>query len=1734
MNYSYFFVIGLLVTLQFSMYAQSASRCSSDEKMDEYFLANPELKIEYQKYSNDPIQAHENVSRMSTTTIPVHVIIVHPPGQSVGSGANLSFNHVMSQIDVLNEDFRRLNSDASNTPAVFSAADSEIEFCLATVDPDGLTTDGITRYATNQNFDNNESSIKSATGWDRNTYLNIWVTQTISALGYAYLPSTGSLPNAVLDGVVVLTETFGGPGFASLNPYNLGRTTTHEVGHYLGLRHVWGNGGCGNDDNIADTPTQSGSNFGCPNHPSPSCGNGGDMFMNYMDYVNDNCMNAFTQDQADYMNLILSTSRSSLQSAAGFACGSGADPLSLTLVDTEDISCFNAFDGQIEVDADGGSTPYTYTIFPSGQSNSNGLFQNLSGGTYTIEVEDDDGNIEDIETSIDEPSEIFPAITITSEISCHDGTNGEIFITATGGSGSGYSFEVPNQSPTNNSTIGNLETGFSMVTITDGSNCSVTAEIFFDNPPEMSLAIITQTNPSCYQGNDGIIEIEANGGNGNTYTYAIDGGNFGSNPTFFNLTEGSFLIEAQDTEGCTTSSTITLSDPEELVVEIASADALSCFDSGDGYLDISYSGGTGSISTSLLYNGVTTQGTEFSNLVSDTYVIMAEDANGCQDSEEYFLSQPEPLVLSSQDIIPPTCYGESTATLILDAQGGNSNYTYELNDIQYSTGIINDLYAGEFLVSVIDQNGCSDISSFIIENPVENSISVINVMDVDCSGEDNGAISVQHLNEQGSSTYMINEMSNTTGVFTDLAEGTYTVQSMDAEGCSASLDVIVNSTETIEIEFSEINNVSCNAASDGSITINANGTTSPLQYSIDGVNFVDNSTFEDLSAGNYSGYIRDNEGCTVSKPFEIIQPEILTLQLVETQDVLCNGDNSGAISIMIVGGTGNVDLLVNGDMSDLSSLQALSAGQYMIEVIDDNGCNDSRMVTISEPSDITLEMSESSNSSCSEATGSIMISASGGNGQLTYTLGSEQNQSGEFNQLASGAYDVIVTDESSCSNIFNVTVDQFADIALNIDQVANESCVGLGDGAIQFYTDGGTGDLTYFLNGEVINNQNQENLAPGQYTIEVTDEEGCNDSATITIDAAITLNLSIAMSTNATCFMSNDGMVIVEAEGGSGNYSYTANGLENTSGMFDGLESGNTEVIVTDMNGCTATTMVSISQPNQLILNESESVSPLCLNGSDGSVSLSVEGGTGQYTYAINDQTSMESTIMNLSSGTYDLTITDQNNCSIIETIIVDEGPEIILEEVNSIAPGCNGGNDAELIVSASNGLAPYTFTLNSETNSSGQFTNLSAGDYEVDVEDSNGCTTSQFFTIEDTQPIQVNSQASNDPRCFGGNDGEIEITAIGGTGEYTYTIEDETNQTGTFNSLSAGVYNIVIEDQNGCDQTLSIQLNEPEALTSADVVVSNPLCAGDSNGVINLGALGGNGQYSFMIDDIQNDNGIFENLEAGDYTYIITDSNDCSIIESLTLSNPEAMAIESFATESTTCYDSSDGSVTMNVTGGTGAIEYSIEGNNNPVGIFGDLEPTEYTLLAEDENGCMLESTFVISSPTIIDTSSVSIQPIDINTLGIINVEALGGTAPYSYSIDGINFQFESLFSELEGGMYTLFIQDDNACISEFIFEISSDKVVIGEPEGVTIDEGIYPNPVTDILTISFGSSSEQIITFTTFDAEGRYIESITEDFGSFYYDYTINMVDYAAGVYILSIASENIISYHKIVKID
>ncbi|MEO6719058.1 MAG: M43 family zinc metalloprotease [Ferruginibacter sp.] len=336
------FLLGLFITLSVTYTAQSQRICGTTDYTNQLLQSDPSFNAasqQIQKQVDSIIKRNSNIARRDTGAseiiyIPVVIHLLYKTPYE-----NISDAQIKSQLDVLNKDFRRLNDDRVNTPQAFKSAagDARIQFCLAQVDPKGARTSGINRVYTNKDAFTTDDGMKSvASGgvaaWDTKHYLNIWVCKLIGrSLGYATPPGA----SADKDGVVMSFDVFG--TIEKVRPvFNKGRTATHEIGHWLGLTHIWGDTNCGNDQ-VDDTPTQQSYNFGCPSFPKlSSCSpNGnGDMFMNFMDFSDDACMNLFTNGQVKRMRALFAQNNIRNGFLSSFACDSTlaqAAPLPLPL-----------------------------------------------------------------------------------------------------------------------------------------------------------------------------------------------------------------------------------------------------------------------------------------------------------------------------------------------------------------------------------------------------------------------------------------------------------------------------------------------------------------------------------------------------------------------------------------------------------------------------------------------------------------------------------------------------------------------------------------------------------------------------------------------------------------------------------------------------------------------------------------------------------------------------------------------------------------------------------------------------------------------------------------------------------------------------------------------------------------------------------------------------------------------------------------------------------------------------------------------------------------------------------------------------------------------------------------------------------------------------------------------------------------------------------------------------------
>lgn len=358
MKKTYIALLGLMMSLSTIGFSQSGRTCGSMDHLQQQIAEDPSVETRMQQIEHATSQWLSDPSHRTgaVITIPVVVHVVYNT-----TAQNISDAQIQSQIAVLNEDFRKLNADASLTPSIFAglATDCQIQFCLAQRDPNGNATTGIIRKSTTTTaFTTNDNMKRTANGgddaWNTTQYLNLWsCNMSGGILGYAQFPGGA----AATDGVVILYSAFGRTGTVSA-PYNKGRTATHEVGHWLNLRHIWGDANCGSDL-VNDTPTHNTANYGCPTYPhlSTCTGTPTEMTMNYMDYTDDACMYMFTTGQSARMTAAINTSRTGLLTSLG--CTPPTPPTSCGTVTGLTSSSVGSTTATVSWTAVSGATAYS-------------------------------------------------------------------------------------------------------------------------------------------------------------------------------------------------------------------------------------------------------------------------------------------------------------------------------------------------------------------------------------------------------------------------------------------------------------------------------------------------------------------------------------------------------------------------------------------------------------------------------------------------------------------------------------------------------------------------------------------------------------------------------------------------------------------------------------------------------------------------------------------------------------------------------------------------------------------------------------------------------------------------------------------------------------------------------------------------------------------------------------------------------------------------------------------------------------------------------------------------------------------------------------------------------------------------------------------------------------------------------------------------------------------------------
>ena len=530
--------------------------------------------------------------------------------------------------------------------------------------------------------------------------------------------------------------------------------------------------------------------------------------------------------------------------------------------------------------------------------------------------------------------------------------------------------------------------------------------------------------------------------------------------------------------------------------------------------------------------------------------------------------------------------------------------------------------------------------------------------------------------------------------------------------------------------------------------------------------------------------------------------------------------------------------------------------------------------------------------------------------------------------------------------------------------------------------------------------------------------------------------------TNVSCFGGNDGSLSVNASGATAPYQYRIagpGGVWQNSNTFNGLIAGTYTIVIQDNNSCSQS-IITITEPTILVVNQGTVTNVSCFGGNDGSLSVNASGATAPYQYSIDGGTTWQNsnTFNTLTAGTYTIDIKDNNNCSDNINITITE-PNQVNISTSFTEPSCHGGSNGSISLNVSGATAPYQYSIDGGITwqTSNTFNALAAGTYTIQIEDDNGCSYSTSETI--TQPTQINITTSfNEPSCFGFSDGAISLNVSGATAPYQYSIDGGiTWQTSnTFNALTAGTYTIQIEDDNGCSYSASETITQPTVLVVSQGNITNVSCFGGNDGSLSVNASGATAPYQYRIagpSGVWQNSNTFNGLIAGTYTIVIQDNNSCSQSIGITITEPTILVVNQGTVTNVSCFGGNDGSLSVNASGATAPYQYSIDGGTNwqNSNTFNTLTAGTYTIDIKDNNNCSDNINITITEPNQVNISTSFTEPsCHGGSNGSISLNVSGATAPYQYSIDGgITWQTSNTFNALAAGTYTIQIEDDNGC---------------------------------------------------------------------------------------------------------
>ncbi|BFM43178.1 hypothetical protein CFS9_18190 [Flavobacterium sp. CFS9] len=1384
---------------------------------------------------------------------------------------------------------------------------------------------------------------------------------------------------------------------------------------------------------------------------------------------------------------------------------------------TNDSNATNA--GKIELMVSGGATPYNYslkdsngTLIPSKTTNP---FTGLAAGSYEAIVTDSRGctfsqkgiNI------LNEPTPLTTTAAVTP-ITCII-TTGTITITPNGGT-LPYQYSIDNGNTYSSSNVfSNLNAGTYNVKVLDAQNAVATATATID-PIKIPVINTTYKSILCHGDSNGSILVGTNNGK-SPILFSINGGPYTSNNLFENLAAGNYTLSAKDANGCIVSTTVLLENPAPLTADVKYFDRSVTITASGGYGKYEYSLDGGTYRESGIY----------SNVSYGNHTITVRDPNNCTLTVPITVVQPTPLVAS---------YVVDKGTVTITTSGGISPYSYVL---EKSTGfpittsqsnIFTNLINGSYQIIVRDAKGSQVWFSDIIISESAPFTATATSTPITCT-DLKSILTVTATGGSAPYQYSMSSPENfvNSNVFSNLNAGSYLVTVRDSNNFKTTASITISNAKPVLASAQIISAISCNSSSDGVVKVNITQGQSPYTYALDNGSLQTDDTFRNVSPGTHTIKVLDKNGCQTTVSVTLSEPAFIQSTLAV---------NGNSITASSTGGTppykysleSNNGIIM--DWQDSNRFDNLPVGIYTVRTIDTKGCLfQPNFIEIVQPP-VLLVSAVVTPITCENTKGTITVTATGGTAPYEYSIdnGNNYTSSNVFPNLVAGSYLIKVKDSQAATA--NTTAVIIALNSLTATATVTKTIDCISNGTIHVIASGGNGSYQYSIDNGVTYTPNPvfTNLIAGTYSVLVRDILNCTalvHAITLEQPALLTATVTHTPITNCSSPVSD---VVINAVGGTVPYQYSLNGLPfQSSSFYTGINPGNYILEVRDANGCSFSTVFTIETPVSFVATVAINQAQNC-NDFDVATITAI-GGQPPYTYSVNESNTFSAAnTFTLAPGTYTLKAKDNNGCitAVIATITPNTAPESTLIITNATTAT---SNDGAIIVSATRGTAPYTYTLLNSNNtiivpaqSANSFYNLAPGTYGVIVKDARGCSSLQNqVTISAPNPLLATA-AVVQPDCNNPM-GIITVTAMGGIFPYQYSIDNGVtySHSNTF-TVPPGSYSIKVRDLNNALYTFVTTIVAPNPVHLTAVVISSVSCV--SNGVIMANAIGGQAPYTYSINGspYQASN-TFANLNAGVYTITVRDTNNCTETTSLMLQAPIPVAV------SATVYNKN---ITVTATGGTAPYQYSLDLNTFQSGnTFTVFNYGMYQVAARDAMGCIALTHVTVDppAPLIEGKNTITVDFKSGQTLGDLVIE---GQNIKWYSTKGLSTGKTSKTSETPLPLTTVLVDGVTYYASQTIDGIESTERLavtakvngsLTTPDFVLSNFRFYPNPVQHNLSIQNSSAIDEI---ELISVSGKTI--LTKRIN--HTQSEIDLSNVATGFYFLKVKAEGQIKTIKIIK--